>query len=391
MPGPLEGIRVLDLSRLLPGPYCTMIMADLGAEVVKIEDPVQGDYIRWLPPYVDGLSAGFLALNRNKKSATLNLKADRGREIFLELIKTYDVVVEGFRPGVMDKLGVGYKAASAINPMIIYCSLTGYGQDGPYADRAGHDINYIGYAGALSMTGQRNGKPVLPGIQIGDMCGALSAMIGILAALHERDRSGCGQNVDVSLADAAFAMTPLLLAEIEAGEKQNRGETTLTGGNPCYDTYITSDGEYICIGAIEPKFFKKFCKIVGREDLEVYHHGTGKDRDYLESELSTMFKTRTRDEWLKLLEPADVCIGPVNTFEQSLNDPQLTARRMFFEVPTGKGGTTRQTGLPFKLSGFQPSSPAAPPEYGEHTAMVFAEAGIDTKQIEELRAAGVIK
>jgi crotonobetainyl-CoA:carnitine CoA-transferase CaiB-like acyl-CoA transferase len=391
MAGPLDGIRVLDLSRLLPGPFCTMIMADLGAEVVKIEDPVQGDYIRWLPPYADGLSAGFLSLNRNKKSAILNLKEKRGREIFLELIKLYDVVVEGFRPGVMEKLGVGYQTASEINPKIIYCSLTGYGQDGPYSDRAGHDINYIGYTGVLSLTGQRNEKPVPPGIQIGDMCGSLSAMIGIMAIIIERNRTGRGRHVDISLSDAAFAMLPLALAGSECGEKQLRGENTLTGGNPCYNTYETSDGEYICIGAIEPKFFKKFCALTGREDLEVFHHGTGNDRDHLEKELTDLFKSRTRSEWLNLLEPGDVCAGPVNTLEQALQDPHIIARQMVFDVPTGKGRSIRQSGLPFKLMNTQPELPQAPPEYGEHTAEVFAQIGITNEQLAGLRASGVTK
>ena len=391
MAGPLHGIRVLDLSRLLPGPYCTMMMADLGAEVVKIEDPSQGDYIRWIPPYADGIGSKYLALNRNKKSASLNLKDPRARDIFLELIEKYDIVVESFRPGVMEKLGVGYDTASAVNPKIIYCSLTGYGQTGPYADRAGHDINYIGYTGVLSLTGPCDGKPVPPGIQVGDIAGALNALIGILTALHERGRSGHGQHVDVSLADSAFAALPMTFADHQCGEPQTRGGTHLTGGIPCYNTYETSDGEYVCIGAIEPKFFKVFCRLVGREDLEVLHLGTGKDRDRLESELTAMFKTRTRAEWIELLEPADVCFGPVNNIEQALEDPQMKAREMIVDVPTGKGGSIKLTGLPFKLSRYETAPPTAPPGPGEHTAAVLAEVGVTEEQLAKLVKSGAAK
>ncbi len=391
MPGPLEGIRVLDLSRLLPGPYCTMMMADLGAEVVKIEDTEQGDYIRWLPPYVDGAGAKFLALNRSKKSAILNLKKDRGRELFLDLIKHYDVVVEGFRPGVMEKLGVGYSTANEINHGIIYCSLTGYGQNGPYSNRAGHDINYIGYSGVLGLTGPRHGKSIPPGVQIGDIGGGMSALIGILTALIEREKSGRGQHVDVALTDAAFSMLPMVVADFEAGENQLRGETTLTGGNPCYNTYETSDGKHICIGAIEPKFFKKFCALAGREDLEVYHHGAGKDREHLEKEMTALFKTRTAAEWLELLEPADVCVGPVNTLDQALSDPQMLARGMILEAPTPSGGKMRQTGLPFKLSRTPPAAPERAPAFGADTASVLAEIGVDAEQFERLRENGVVK
>jgi crotonobetainyl-CoA:carnitine CoA-transferase CaiB-like acyl-CoA transferase len=369
-----------------------MMMADLGAEVVKIEDTVQGDYLRWMPPYADGAGTKYAALNRNKKSASINLKDPRGRDLFLKLTEIYDVVVDGFRPGVLDKLGVGYEAAAALNPKIIYCSLTGYGGTGPYANRAGHDINYIGYAGVLGLTGPRGGKPVPPGIQAGDIGGALNALIGILAALHERSRSGRGQRVDVSLADSAFAMLAMVVADQQGGEPQTRGETRLAGGAPCYNTYEASDSEYICIGAIEPKFFKEFCRLAGREDLEVYHFGAGKDRDHLEKELTALFKSRTRAEWLELLERADVCVGPVNTVEQALRDPQLLAREMLVEVPTGKGGSLRATGLPFKLSRTPGiARPAPAPAHGGDTAAVLAEIGVDDQQLNDLLQSGTVK
>ncbi|HOX27658.1 MAG TPA: CaiB/BaiF CoA-transferase family protein [bacterium] len=389
MAGPLSGVRVLDLSRLLPGPYCTMLLADLGAEVIKIEDPDQGDYIRWLPPYIDGVGAKFLALNRNKRSATLNLKTDAGREIFLNLLPRYDVVVESFRPGVMDKLGIGYSTAAGIKPGIIYCSLTGYGQNGPYADRAGHDINYIATSGLLAMTGVKDGLPVLPGIPIGDMSGALFAALGILAALMESRGTGRGRHVDISLSDSAFAMLPMNLADYTAGLKeQERGKNDLNGGNPCYGVYETADSKFVCLGAIEPKFFKKFCALAGKSELEVLHHGTGNDREKLEAELTALFKTRSAAEWIDLLEGADVCFGPVKSFAEALDDPQIRARGLAFEVPTGKGGVMPQMGAPFKMSD---DAHSAPPGFGEHTSILLAEAGVPAESIDKLRSEGVIK
>lgn len=392
MSAPLDGIRILDLSRLLPGPFCTMILADLGAEVVKVEDPVQGDYVRWLPPYIGKTGARFLVLNRNKKSITLNLKDPRGVEILLELVKRFDVVVDSFRPGVLDRLGVGYETAAELNPGIIYCSLTGYGKDGPYSMRAGHDINYTGYTGVLSLTGEKDAKPVLPGVQVGDLSGAMSAVIAIQSALIERTRTGRGQSLDVSLADAAFSLLPMDVGAIEAGEPVPRaGDTTLTGAQACYGTYETADGRYVCLGAIEPKFFKRFCEIIGREDLEVSHFSTGAEAEKLRAELTEIFKTKTRAQWLELLEEQEVCFGPVKGIDEALEDPQLKHRGMVVDVPLGDGGSMRQTGLPFKLSRTPPVEPSAPPDIGQHTAEVLAEIGIAGGQLDELRQAGVIR
>ncbi|HOC91966.1 MAG TPA: CaiB/BaiF CoA-transferase family protein [bacterium] len=392
MAGALKGVRVLDLSRLLPGPYCTMMMADMGAEVVKVEDPQQGDYLRWIPPYIDGAGAMFLALNRNKKSVTLDLKDDRGREIFLELVKKFDVVVESFRPGVMSKLGVDYATAEKINPRIIYCSLAGYGQTGPYASFAGHDINFIGYSGALDLTGLKNGKPVPPGVQIGDIGGALNALIGIQAALIERAASGRGQSVDVALADAAFCMLPMAVSGIEAGAPpERRGEAHLTGGSPVYNTYETSDGKYICIGAIEPKFFNKFCALIGRPDLIPLHFAEGEKKEILKSEMEKLFISKTRAEWMALLESQDVCVGPVNSLEEALEDPQLVSRGLIVQAPLASGKTMRQVGIPFKLSRSAMEPAAPPPAIGENNAEIFSEAGVDLDEIERLKEKGVIR
>ena len=392
MAGTLDGVRILDLSRLLPGPYCTMVLADLGAEVVKVEDPVQGDYIRWIPPYLGKASARYLVLNRNKKSITLNLKDPEGAEIFFKLLPKFDVVVDSFRPGVLEKMGVGYEKAAQVNPRIIYCALTGYGQDGPYSRRAGHDINYIGYSGVLSLTAPKDGKPVPPGTQLGDLGGALNGVIGILAALLERAASGRGQFVDVSLADSAFSTIPMIFGNIEAGEPPARpGKSRLNGGVACYNTYRTSDGEYVCLGAIEPKFFSRFCSLVGREDLEVLHLDSGKGQLKLEQELTDLFLTKTKREWCELLEEEDVCFGPVNFPEQAMEDPQMTARKMLIDVPVGEGRTMRQTALPFKLSRTPPGAPKRPPEIGEHTAEILGGIGLAAQDLELLRKRKVIR
>ena len=390
MTGPLHGLRVLDLSRLLPGPFCSLLLADMGAEVVKIEDPEGGDYIRWIPPYIDGRGAQFMALNRNKKSCKLNLKHERGVELFLNLVEQYDVVLEGFRPGVLDRLGAGYEDARARNPRIIYCAVTGYGQDGPYRDRAGHDLNYIGYAGVLSLTGDPDRPPVIPGVQVGDMGAALTAAVGILAAVIARERTGRGQFVDAAMMDAAMGMLPLVMAMVAGGEPApRRGESMLNGGEPVYGVYETADGKYVNLGAIEPKFFKKFCALVERPDLEPLHFDTGKGRAKLQAELAALFKTRTRAEWMDLLETQDVCAGPVLDLEEAMRDPHALARNMILDAPT-HSGPVKQTGPPVKFSDTPAAMRLPPPEFGEHTAETLAQAGVDAAELEQLQKQGVI-
>ena len=390
MTGPLEGIRILDLSRLLPGPFCSMLLADLGADVVKIEDPQGGDYIRWVGPYIEKESSRFLALNRNKKSAKLNLKNPRGVEIFLDLVQHYDVVLESFRPGVMDRLGVGYEVAKQRNPRIIYCAISGYGQDGPYRDRAGHDLNYIGYAGVLSLTGLSGGTPVIPGVQVGDLSAALMGAVGILSAVISRERTGEGQFVDASMMDSAISLLPLVVSMIAAGEPVPvRGESLLNGGRPIYSIYETADGKYVNIGAIEPKFFKKFCELVERPDLELLHFDEGKGKEKLRNELSALFKTRTRAEWMELLEEEDVCCGPVLGLDEMMNDPHTLAREMIRDVET-TAGTVKQTGIPIKFSGTPGTIRDVPPEFGAHTFEILSQAGVTESDMDALQKEGVI-
>lgn len=389
---PLDGIRVLDLSRLLPGPFCTMYLADMGAEVIKIEDTVQGDYIRWLPPYIGKRSARFIALNRNKKSVTLNLKEKKGVELFLKLVETADVVVESFRPGVLDKLGAGYEEAKKVNPGIIYCALTGFGQTGPYAQWAGHDLNFISYTGVLSMNSSASGKPMPPGTQIGDLSGAMNAVIGILSALLQKRTSGEGCFVDVALSEGAMFMLPMTFGALQAGETMTaHGHRDLTGGQPCYDVYETSDGKYVALGAIEPKFFKKFCALCERPDLEILHFATGKDGEKLRNELTALFKTRTSQEWLTLLEEQDVCFSPVKNPEEALTDPHLIARQVMVKVPVDEMTTVEQPSLPFKMSGHNSRTEhAAPPDFGADTGEYLSEIGVSENELKELRKNGII-
>lgn len=389
---PLDGIRVLDLSRLLPGPFCTMYLADMGAEVIKIEDTVQGDYIRWLPPYIGKRSARFIALNRNKKSVTLNLKEKKGVELFLKLVESADVVVESFRPGVLDKLGAGYEEAKKVNPSIIYCALTGFGQNGPYAQWAGHDLNFISYTGVLSMNTSSDGKPMPPGTQIGDLSGAMNAVIGILSALLHKSKTGEGGFVDVALSEGAFFMLPLIFGALQGGEPMSaHSHRDLTGGQPCYDVYETSDGKYVALGAIEPKFFKKFCALCERPDLELLHFATGKDGDRLRKELTEMFKTRTSEAWCELLEDQDVCFSPVRAPDEALKDPHLAARNVMTTVKVDEMTTVQQPALPFKISGKSGKTEhSSPPEFGGDTAKYLAEIGVSEDELKDLIKNGII-
>ncbi|HWV86668.1 MAG TPA: CoA transferase, partial [Capillimicrobium sp.] len=295
---PLEGVRVLDLSRLLPGPFCSLLLADFGADVVKVEDTGAGDYARWAPPRFDGVEdsaagAFFLALNRNKRSIRVDLKTEAGRDVLLRLARDADVLLESFRPGVLDRLGVGYERLREANPGLVYCAITGYGQDGPYRDRSGHDMNYLGLVGLLGLTGEAGGPPVPPAGQIADIGGgALMAAFAILAALRERDRSGEGQLVDVSMADGALSWLGMLAARVFAGDAPpRRGRLELAGGIICYRPYAASDG-WVTLGALEPKFWAAWCRGVGREDLiERQFDPPGSDTH---REVEAIFAARTR-------------------------------------------------------------------------------------------------
>ncbi len=392
---PLEGIKVLDLTRLLPGPYGTMFLADLGAEVIKIEEPEQGDYARWYSPHINNVGARHLLLNRNKKSVTLNLKKPEGRSILLKLVeKGADVLIEQFRPGVMDRLGVGYKDLEKVNPRLVYCSLTGFGQDGPYRDLAGHDINYIGIGGILGLTGPKGGPPSIPGVQIADLvAGGLYAVVGILTALMARDKIGRGQFVDISMLDGVVSLLPdaaaLYFAE---GESPRMGERRLRGGLPQYQTYRTKDGKYLAVGALEDKFWANLARGIGKPEWADHVPKEGEARTAaIREEMSRIFLTRTREEWLNLLMKNDTCVTAVHSLEETFSDPQVLYRKMLVETKHPVAGPVKQIGIPIKFSETPGEIRDPAPEFGQHTGEILREAGYSPEDIDRLRRDGVIR
>jgi crotonobetainyl-CoA:carnitine CoA-transferase CaiB-like acyl-CoA transferase len=383
---PLSGVRVLDLTRLLPGAMATVHLADMGADVIKIEDTESGDYSRAMGRVRDGMSDSFRLLNRNKRAMRLDLKQPRGREAFLRLAARADVVVEGFRPGVMPRLGVGYDAVAEVNARIVYCSISGYGQDGPYAQRAGHDINYIGYAGVGDQIGTSE-RPVVPNFQIADLLGgALVPAMGILAALLDARSSGRGRHVDVSMTDAtlAHAVFPLL-GFLEQGKAPSRGTGMLDGGLPCYNVYRAKDGRFMAVGALERKFWTTLCDMLGCPELKDRHVVYGADAEPVKARLAQIFASRTQREWTETLAGADCCVSPVLDLEEALANEQVQARGMVVE----EGGIT-QFALPLKLSEFEFGIARAAPRPGEHTDEILREAGYGNGEIEALRREGVI-
>jgi crotonobetainyl-CoA:carnitine CoA-transferase CaiB-like acyl-CoA transferase len=383
---PLSGIRVLDLTRLLPGPMATLHLADLGADVVKIEDTGAGDYARGIGPVHEGTSSFFRLVNRNKRGVRLDLKNPKGREVFMRLAKKADVVVEGFRPGVMAKLGLGYDALAPVNPRLVYCSISGYGQDGPYADRAGHDINYMGYAGVGDQIGTA-AAPVVPNFQIADLLGgALTPVMGILAALVDARSSGRGRHVDVAMTDAVFAHAIFpLLGFLEHGRTPPRGSGMLDGGLPCYNVYPTRDGRWMAVGALERKFWETLCDILECPELKGKHIVYGEEAKPVKEHLAAAFASRTQREWSEVFARADCCVSPILTVGEALANEQLRARGMIVV----KEGLT-QLAPPVKFSEFEFSIGRPAPGSGEHTDEVLREAGFRDAEITALRGDGVI-
>ncbi|MGE5544705.1 MAG: CaiB/BaiF CoA transferase family protein [Bacillota bacterium] len=388
---PLKGIRILDLSRLLPGPFASQVLSDFGAEVIKVEDTAEGDYLRDSLPLVDNLGTFFWSINRGKKSIKLDLKSPDGREIFKRLAAGADVVLEGFRPGVMDRLGVGYSVLKEINPGLIYCSLTGYGNSGPFRDRAGHDINYLNYTGVSSMTRTAEGKPVILGLQLADIGGgSLWAVIAILLALQARNRTGKGQFCDVSMMDGAFAWTQFALAQWQTRDQRPNGgqQEVLKGGYACYQIYETRDGKYVSLGALEGKFWEEFCRKIGRPEY-IKDHMVASAQPLIIDDLNQMFKTKTRDEWVQFFADADVCFSPLLEYHEAVYNEQLRHRQMLVEVEEG-GKQATIMGAPVKLSDTPGRTSSIAPAPGQHTVELLQELGYTNSEIADLKDRKVV-
>ena len=382
---PLTGVRVLDLSRLIPGPFASLVLADMGAAVDKVEDTGAGDYIRHFPPEIAGASGPFHALNRGKRSLLLDLKNPRGRDALLRILPRYDVLLEQFRPGVMDRLGLGHATLRETCPSLIVCALTGYGQTGPLKDRAGHDLNYLARAGILGFQGPAGQAPAVPGFQMADVSGGMWCVIAILGALRERERTGAGTVLDIAMVDGVLGFASAAFGSIFGGQLPARGDEPLSGGIAVYQTYLSKDDRPMSLGALEPKFWQSFCEAVGLP-LSMGAFLPGPHQAELKAQVAAIFRTRTRAEWEELAKTRDCCLEPVLSPEELRDDPHLVARELFFEVDSGgtKIGQYRTPVTP-KDRTFAPA-----PRPGEHTDIILRDAGMTDSDIAELRAAKAI-
>ena len=377
--GALAGITVLDLSRLLPGPCCSMMLADHGARVIAIEDK------RFI---ADDLF--ITTVNRNKEHMSLNLKTLEGKEIFFRLVERADVLLEGFRPGVVRRLGIDYDTVCKINSKIIYCSITGYGQTGPCRDRAGHDVNFLAHSGVLDLIGEPDRPPSIPGVQIADIAGGgMNAAIGILLALVARERTGKGQYIDISMTDSMVSLLPLtLFLQQRTGEDPKRGEILLSHRYACYNTYETADGRYLSIGAVENRFWKRLCDHLGVPAYASLQYDEKRRLEIVDC-LRTTFKQKTLAEWESELADMDICWGPVRNLQEVLQEPLFRQRNMVVDIRDQKGETTTTLGVPVKLSETPGSIRTPPVNFGESTIPILKELGYNENQIKEFADKGV--
>ncbi len=389
--GSLDDLKILDFSTLLPGPYTTLMLADMGAEVLKISSASRPDIVLDYPPFIGdtGVSASQAWLGRNKKTMFLNLKTGEGKAVVKELVKEYDIVLEQFRPGVMEKLGLGYEDLKAVNPKLIYCSLTGYGQTGPLRDAAGHDINYMSRSGIISQAGRRESGPSLMNFQIADIAvGSMNSVIGILAAVNYRKNTGKGQYIDVAMMDGCVPFNSLDGAGFLVSGKEPKREGERLNGGCIYDFYETKDGEYLSVGSLEPQFWSRFCTAIGREDLiegTVYPPNI----DEVKAEIRGILKTKTRDEWVEVFSHYDACVQPVlNLKEALLEDEQVKEREMVVDVklPLHEDVSVKQLATAVKLSECPCEYKFAGYPTGYHTKEVIEQLGMDYA---ELKAKGV--
>ena len=377
--GALTGKTVIDLSRMLPGPYCSMILADHGARVIAVEDKRYAED----PFFIS-------ALYRNKEHMTLNLKSESGLDVFYRLVKMADVLIEGFRPGVTARLGVDYYSLREINPSLVYCSITGYGQIGPEKDKAGHDVNYIAAAGVLDCIGSAEGPPVIPGVQLADLAGGMNAAIGVLLALLARNKTGKGQYVDISMSDAAMGLLPLVLNQFnQTGYVPKRGNSLLSHGYACYNTYETADGRAVSIGALEPKFWSALCTHLGLEDYIPLQFDDSR-RGEMKTEFARCFQKKTLAQWEQELSDLDVCCQGVRTMEEAMNHPQFQARGMALGFPDQNDRNVPTLGVPVCLEETPGSLRTRPAQFGEHTKDILQELGYRPEQIREMTELSVV-
>ena len=392
----LDGIKVLDLCHLAPGMYCTMFLSDFGAEVLRVERPKQSDNSKKLGDSVWSLeramSLADRAFNRNKKSIALDLKSAESRQIFYDLAKASDIVVEGFRPGVTKRLGIDYETINKINPGIIYCSISGYGQSGPYAELPGHDINYIGVGGALDMIGRAGEPPVIPMNFIGDWAGgSLHAVIGILIALAAKYQTGQGQFIDIAYTDGVLSLISMFAFDhLNYGVSYLRGDTPFSGGMPGYNVYETKDGKYIVVGCFEPWFWENLCRVVGREDFIPYQFAAEKKREEIFTYLRQFFLAKSRDEWFDLMKDKNIPVGKVYSLAEVFSDPQTHHRHMLEEIDLPNGGKEKAVGIAIKLSATPGEIRGPAPAHGEHTKKILQRLGYVEKTIEALHRQGCI-
>ncbi len=392
MPGPLEGVRIIDFTRLYPGPFGTQLLGDLGAEVIKLENKDSPDYIRFFPPMFNKEGAGYIAVNRNKKSFAIDTRSDEGKELFFKLVEVSDVVVEQFRPGVIDSMGFGYKEAASRNPKIIFCSITGFGQTGPYSQIPGHDMNYMGLAGITDVIGVKDGDPVVPGIQVADVAGGgLMSVIGILSALAAREKTGRGQHVDVSMFDGILPFMGVhYSAYLAGGELPKRGDSFLSGGLLCYDIYKTKDDRYITLGALEHKFWKRVCELIGKEEWKDSQYAQGEERDAMKEELKGIIRCKTRDEWMEVFRGEESMTEAVLTIDEVENNPHAIARDMIVEMDHPTEGKVKGIGIPLKFSDTEAKEIKPPPILGQHNDEILGLIGLSEEEIGELREKGVV-
>lgn len=381
---PLQGVRVLDLTRLLPGPMCTLHLADLGADVIKIEDLGAGDYAS---------AAVREQVNRNKRGIRIDLKQAEGAALLLQMCESADVLVEGFRPGVMARLGLGYEVVRSRNPRLVYCSISGYGQTGPLNQKAGHDLNYCGYAGVADQIGTPSGELALSNLPVADLLGgAMPAVMGILAALFDAQRTGQGRHVDVAIADGVLAHAVIPMAGVHTqGQAPRVGDDKLTGALPCYGLYATQDGRHLAVGAFEHKFWETFCILLGRPDLAPHHiPATPEHSNWVRQQVSDAVAARTLAQWQAVLGDADCCVTPVLHLQEAMQLPHFAERGMWVEVETAQGQRMTQMALPVQMSGYRFEVRHPAPTQGQHTREVLSASGWDDAQIEAWLARKVV-